>query len=255
MATKINQLLNSQPQGVVFQSRWLTTKGYSLDLQRKYRTGKWLESIGNGAMIRAGDQVGYEGAIYALQRQTNMSIHPGGRTALSLLGKAQYLEFATPRVIIFGAQGEELPTWFRHHDWGVKVEYHTTTFLPPALGLTDVELKTFSIKVSSLTRALMECLFLAPEKQDLIECYELMEGLNNVRPNQVQSLLEHSSSVKVNRLFLYLAEKAGHRWFSHLRTDRVKLGSGKRSVVRNGVFVDKYQITVPKELEQHGSEV
>jgi hypothetical protein len=206
-------------------------------------------------MIRAGDQVGYEGAIYALQRQTNMSIHPAARTALALLGKAQYLEFATPRVIIFGAQGEELPAWFRQHDWGVKVEYHTTTFLPPDLGLTDVEFKTFSIKVSNPVRALMECLYLTPEKQDLVECYELMEGLNNVRPNQVQSLLEHSSSVKVNRLFLYLAEKAGHRWFSHLRTDSVKLGSGKRSIVKNGVFVEKYKITVPRELERRGSEI
>lgn len=206
-------------------------------------------------MIRPGDEVGYEGAIYALQRQTNMSVHPGARTALALLGKAQYLEFATPRVIIFGAQGEELPTWFRQHDWGVKVEYYTTTFLPPDLGFTDVEFKTFSIKISNLARALMECLYLTPERQNLVECYELMEGLNNVRPNQVQSLLEHSSSVKVNRLFLYLAEKAGHRWFSHLRTESVKLGSGKRSIVKNGVFVEKYKITVPRELERRGSEI
>lgn len=253
--TKINQLLSSQPPGVVVQSRWLTTKGYSLDLQRKYRSGKWLTSIGNGAMIRTGDKVGYEGAIYALQRQTNMSVHPGGRTALSLLGKAHYLEFAAPRVILFGAPGEELPKWFRQRDWGAKVEYYTTAFLPADIGLTEVELKTFSIKVSSAARALMECLYLAPEKQDLVECYELMEGLNSLRPNHVQSLLEKSTSIKVNRLFLYLAEKAGHRWFSHLKTDKVNLGSGKRSIVKNGVYVDKYQITVPKELEQREAEI
>lgn len=253
--TKINQLLNSQPPGVVFQSRWLATRGYSLDLQRKYRSGKWLTSIGHGAMIRRGDNVGYEGAIYALQRQTNMSVHPGGRTALALLGKAHYLEFAAPRVIIFGGPGEELPAWFRHRDWGAKVEYYTTSFLPPDLGLTEVELRTFSIKASDAARALMECLYLAPEKQDLVECYELMEGLNSLRPNQVQLLLEKSTSIKVNRLFLYLAEKAGHRWFSHLKKDNVNLGSGKRSIVKNGVYVDKYQIAVPRELEQRGSEI
>jgi hypothetical protein len=27
----------------------------------------------------------------------------------------------------------------------------------------------------------MECLYLAPEKQELAECYQLMEGLNNLR--------------------------------------------------------------------------
>jgi hypothetical protein len=246
--TKINQLLRSQPPGVVFQSRWLTTQGYSLDLQRKYRTGRWLESIGSGAMIRAGDSVGYEGAIYALQKQTNMSVHPGARTALALLGKAHYLDLETQRIIIFGTQGEGLPAWFRHHDWGAKVEYYPTTFLPPELGLTGIELKTFSIKVSSAARALMECLYLAPEKQDLMECYELMEGLNSLRPDQVQSLLEKSTSIKVNRLFLYLADKAGHRWFNQLKPELVNLGSGKRSIVKSGIYIDKYQITVPKEL-------
>ena len=253
--TKINRLLNSQPPGVVFQSRWLTTHGYSLDLQRKYRTGKWLQSIGNGAMIRVGDSVGYEGAIYALQRQTNMSVHPGGRTALSLLGKAHYLELARQRVTIFGTPDEDLPAWFRQHDWGVRIEYYPTTCLPPDLGLTEVELKTFSIKVSGAARSLMECLYLAPEKQDLMECYELMEGLNSLRPDHVQSLLEKSTSVKVNRLFLYLAEKAGHRWFNHLRTEHVNLGTGKRSVVKHGAYVDKYQITVPKELEGRGTRI
>jgi len=173
--TKINQLLSSQPPGVVFQSRWLTKQGYSLDLQRKYRSGKWLKSIGSGAMIRTGDNVGYEGAIYSLQKQTKMSVHPAGRTALALLGKAHYLDFATQRIILFGTKGEVLPAWFHKHDWGRKVEY---------------------------------------------------------------------------RLFLYLAEKAGYKWFDHLKTDKVNLGSGKRSIVKHGVYVDKYQMTVPKEWEE-----
>jgi len=201
-------------------------------------------------MIRAGDNVGYEGAIYSLQKQTKMSVHPGGRTALSILGKAHYLDLATPRIILFGTKGEVLPAWFQQHDWGVKVDYYSTTCLPPDLGLTEVEQKNFTIKVSSSARALMECLYLAPEKQDLMECYELMEGLNSLRPDQVQLLLEKCLSVKVNRLFLYLAEKAGHRWFNHLKTDKVNLGSGKRSIVKHGVYVDKYQITVPKEWEE-----
>lgn len=248
--TKINQLLNSQPPGVVFQSRWLTQQGYSLDLQRKYRGGKWLKSIGSGAMIRIGDNVGYEGAIYSLQKQTKMSMHPGGRTALSLLGKAHYLEFEPQKIILFGTKGEVLPSWFKKHDWGVKVEYHSTMFLPPDLGLTEVDLKTFSLHISGAARALMECLYLAPQKQDLMEGYELMEGLNGLRPDQVQLLLEKSTSVKVNRLFLYLAEKAGHGWFNQVKTERVNLGSGKRSIVKHGVYVDKYQITVPKELEE-----
>ena len=75
-----------------------------------------------------------------------------------------------------------------------------------------------------------------------------MEGLNNLRPNQVQKLLEDCSSIKVKRLFLYLAEKANHNWVKHLNTERIDLGSGKRSIVKNGVYDSKYKITVPVEL-------
>lgn len=248
--SKINQLFNSQPPGIVLQSSWLAQRGYSHELQKRYRKSGWLESIGTGAMIRSGDRVGYEGAIRALQQQTGSSIHPGGRTALSLLGRTHYLELETKRAVVFGDKGEKLPVWFQKHDWGVKVEYYQSSFLPPDLDLTDVELKNFSIKVSGAARALMECLYLAPKNQDFIECYELMEGLNNLRPDKIQNLLEKCRSIKAKRLFLYLAEKAGHGWFRYLKTDKIDLGSGKRSLVKNGVYVDKYQITVPKEFER-----
>jgi len=90
--TKINQLLSLEPPGVVFLSTWLTKQGYSLDLQKRYRNSHWLDAIGSGAMIRAGGSVSYEGAIYSLQNQLGSTIHPGGRTALTLQGKAHYLE-------------------------------------------------------------------------------------------------------------------------------------------------------------------
>ncbi len=104
--------------------------------------------------------------------------------------------------------------------------------------------------MSSPARAIMECLFLAPKYQELFECYELMENLNNLRPKSVQTLLESSSSIKVKRLFLYLAEKCNHQWLKHLDLTRIDLGSGKRSLVKNGVYISKYKITVPGEFER-----
>jgi Transcriptional regulator, AbiEi antitoxin, Type IV TA system len=101
----------------------------------------------------------------------------------------------------------------------------------------------------------MECLYLAPLKQELMECFELMEGLNNLPPKQVQTLLENCQSVKVKRLFLYMAEKADHSWFKQLDITKVDLGKGKRSIVKHGVLIDKYGIIVPKELEEHGKNI
>lgn len=101
----------------------------------------------------------------------------------------------------------------------------------------------------------MECLYLAPQIQDLVECFDLMEGLNNLPPAQVQNLLENCQSVKVKRLFLYMAEKAKHSWFNHIDTSKIDLGKGKRSIVKQGAFVEKYGITVPKELEGNGKSI
>ncbi len=94
----------------------------------------------------------------------------------------------------------------------------------------------------------MECLYLAPKDQDLVECYEVMEGLNNLRPAQVQKLLEACGSIKVKRLFLFMANKAGHDWLNYLKLDRVDLGSGKRRIVNDGVYDATYLITVPRAL-------
>ena len=94
----------------------------------------------------------------------------------------------------------------------------------------------------------MECLYLAPKEQDLVECYEVMEGLNNLRPAQVQKLLEECGSIKVKRLFLFMANKASHDWLSYLKLDHVDLGSGKRRIVNDGVYDATYQITVPRAL-------
>lgn len=246
--SKINQLLQSQPQGVVFLASWLSQNGYSFDLQKRYRKSNWLQSIGTGAMIRKGDVVTYEGALYALQKQSNSNIHPGGKTALSLLGKSHYLELSATKISLYGGKGEKLPSWFQNHQWGVDVNYHRTGFLPKTLGLTQIENKTFTLQVSNAIRALMECLYLAPKYQDLYECFEIMEGLNNLRPKEVQKLLEACNSVKVKRLFLFLADKAGHSWLDHVDIKNIELGTGKRSIIKGGVYIPKYQITVNKEL-------
>ncbi len=247
--SKLNTLLGTQPSGIVLSSAWLTEQGYSLDLQKQYKKSQWFDSIGTGALIRHGDQVDYLGGIYALQSQLDLFVHPAAKTALSLLGKAHYLELSTRKVQLFGAKDESLPLWFKKRDWGLSVESKMTRFLPPDLGLVEIEHKSFKVKVSSPARAVMECLYLAPKSQPLVEVYELMEGLNNLRPAIVQQLLESCTSIKVKRLFLYLADKADHEWLSYVSQENVDLGSGKRAIVSDGAYVSKYQITVPRELE------
>jgi len=247
--SKLNHLLSTQSHGIVLTTTWLVDQGYSLDLQQQYKRSLWFDSIGKGALIRHGDQVDYLGGVYALQAQLGATTHPAGKTALEVQGKTHYLKPSLKQVRLFGGKDESLPLWFKKHQWGVSVESKFTSFLPPELGLVEIDHKSFKVKVSSPARAVMECLYLAPKHQPLMEVYELMEGLNNLRPALVQKLLEQCTSIKVKRLFLYLADKAGHEWLSLVNLDKVELGSGKRAIVSDGVYVPKYKITVPKELE------
>ena len=51
---------------------------------------------------------------------------------------------------------------------------------------------------------------------DLIECYQIMEGLVNLRPVIIEELLEQCKSIKVKRLFLYMADKQKQSWFKYI---------------------------------------
>src|SRR5690554_6741478 len=249
--TKINRLLQQIPSGIVLASSWLSRQGYSPELIRNYRNSKWLTSFGNGAVKRYNDEVDYLGAVYTMQLQLEQTVHPAAKTALGLLGRAHYLEMNQQVVYLFGKEKEILPTWFKKHNWKHQVQFYTSSFLPSEIGMTEVNHKNFSIRVSAPARAMMECLYLVPEEMSLIESYELMEGLNNLVPGQVQELMEGCTSVKVKRLFLYLAEKSDHGWAKYLNKEKIDLGKGKRSFAKQGVYISEYQITVPKELENN----
>src|SRR5690606_5499173 len=90
---KINQLLQAWPRQAVYLSAWLQKQGYSTQLLNKYKKSKWIMPLGNGAMLRAGDTPSVAGALYALQKQAQLTVHPAANTALQLAGRAHYLTF------------------------------------------------------------------------------------------------------------------------------------------------------------------
>lgn len=246
--TKINQLLQHLPPGTVLLAAWLTKNGYSRELQHRYLKSGWLTSIGHGAMQRTGDTIELTGALYSIQVQTGKSVHIGGRTALSMQGLSHYLELYQKETLLFAPGGVVLPAWFTKNKWDTKPVLIHSSMLPPDIGLIDFDLKTYSVKISEPARAFMECLELAPGKFDLQEAWHIMEGLSSLLPENVLELLVQCKSVKVVRLFLFLAEKAGHSWYKYINTDSINYGKGKRSISPGGVYIPKYQITVPANI-------
>ncbi|MDA8365130.1 MAG: type IV toxin-antitoxin system AbiEi family antitoxin domain-containing protein [Gammaproteobacteria bacterium] len=246
--SKLNRLLTAWPQATVAVSRWLEAQGGYQQLVHEYEKSGWIQRIGQGAYVRAGDTVEWTGGLLALQEQMKLPVHVGAKTALQLQGYAHLLPLGKGgTVLLFGAPGTRLPTWFRQDDWGLELRYSTTKLFAddPDAGLTKKELATYAITVSAPERAIMEVLYLVPAEESFEEAGLLMEGLITLRPRLVQSLLEQCRSVKVKRLFMFLAEACNHAWVKKLDLSKVDFGKGKRMIVKGGRFDAKYNITVP----------
>jgi hypothetical protein len=249
---KLNQLLKMQPPGTVFISSYLEKKGYSHDLLRKYRKSGWLESIGWGAMKRAGEEITWQGALYSIQQYLKRKVIIGGPSSISIHGKAHFLKpKGEDELTLFLPPKEKLPKWFLDYEWNIKLTLHSTSILPYDIGIENVQTNTsYSLATSSAARALMECLFLVPDHFDLVEAYYVMESMASLPPKKVQKLLELCSSIKVKRLFLYLASKFNHPWQKQIKPHTIDLGSGKRTITKGGIYNDQFKLIVPETIEQ-----
>jgi len=250
MVTYLKKLFRILQPGYVVISDWLETNGISRNLVNYYLKSGWLESVGRSAYKKPGDNVEWQGALNSIQNQTQIKVHVGALSALSLQGFSHYFRLSNESLQLFTPLQTKLPKWFISYKWEVELQHHLSSFLPPEKGLKEQSVKQVSINISSPERAILECLFLAPKKIDLVECYHLFEGLVNLKPRLISELLSECKSVKVKRLFLYMAEKSGHQWFQFLDTEQVDLGKGNRMFAKNGVHIPQYLISIPKELSE-----
>lgn len=244
----INQLIKNHIPGTVELAADLYRRGISYDLQKQYRKSGWLEPIGTGAFVHPGEHVDWHGGLYAIQAQAGRKIHIGALTALQMHGMTHFIRTGNEPAYLFSQPGVPLPAWFLKHRWSQPIHHEKSAFLPDDTGIGEFRLPLFTLSISGRERAMLEMLFLSPGLFDLMECYHIMEGLATLRPKHVQQLLEECRSVKVKRLFLFMAEKAGHEWFKRIRTESIELGKGKRSLAKGGVLIKKYGLSVPREL-------
>ena len=132
------------------------------------------------------------------------------------------------------------------------IKYMTTSFLgDELLGVEAMTINQHDLLVSSPERAMLECLNLPDASSSLLDIYYVMEGLTTLRPKMVQTLLEACTSQKVKRLFLYMAEKAGHSWYKALKLQNVNLGTSRFMITSTGKYINKYHMTISKELAEY----
>jgi len=245
---KLMNLLANHVPGTVLLASWLEKNGFSRDLQKYYLKSGWLESYGVGAFKRPNEKVQWVGALNSIQRQTELPVHVGGLTSLSLQGLSHYVRFEKEPLYLFSPQYVKLPKWFLNQEWSKQIIHVKTKFLPADFALFEHFQDGLKLQISSPERAILECLHQTPNRFDMVECYEILEGLPNLRPNVLQELLEKCNSIKVKRLFLFMASKAKHQWLDFVDHTRIALGTGDRVLVKGGVYISKYRISIPKEM-------
>jgi hypothetical protein len=249
--SKINQLIKEWPRGAVMTIKHLQKKGVDCELIKRYKKSGWIRAVGRGAYQLAGDQIDWQGSLYALQIQLNLHVQAGGRTALELKGYGHYISKRQRTIYLYGMPGEQLPQWFKKYLMQFDYIYIQTNLFPPDFqeSFTEIKHKDFLIRISPPERAAMEMLYHIPGNQGFDEAMRIMENLATLRPQILQNMLEVCRSIKVKRLFLYMAEKQNHFWFEQLNLKKINLGRGKRVIIKNGMLDKKYQITIPRESQ------
>ncbi len=249
---KLRSLLDAWEPRSVATTAYLKTLGITPQDLQNYTSSRWLMSLGRGAFKRPKEAVTWRGALHGLQSQLRLPVHVGALTALEMWGNNHYVRFTATRACLLSPLNVALPLWFRTH-WGDEVRHVRTKLLPPDLGVIEQATpEGFALRTSTAERAALELLHLAPKIFGLVEAGLIMESMTLIRPKLMQSLLEQCASIKVRRLFLYLAERADLPVMRHLDLDRIDLGVGDRSLVQNGRYVAKYRLLLPKELVDHG---
>ncbi len=259
---RLKPLLDDLPPGYVADAAWLTGRGIDRKSILQYEQRGWLEKLARGVYRRPDTQRDVSAAgdwrrlVLSLQRIMDYSVHVGGRTALSLHGFEHYLRLgaeAAP-IYLYG----DVPSWLARLPNADRFETRTLSlFGGSKTGVDGVDDKKQSsptqrrlndLVVSTPERAILEMLNELPANESFHNADVLFEGLGNLRPRLLETLLKECRSVKVKRLFFVFADQHDHAWRKYLNPDDFDLGSGPRALVEGGRLHPRYDITVPPEL-------
>lgn len=228
---------------------WLTAHGFSRPrIDYALRAGN-LETVARGIYRKPGPPLKWEHVLYSLNVM-GWNGHVGGRSAFELQGKAHFLPLSgVKRIEIHG--GGSAPVWLASIPGAFRFQVRNKTLFknhPPDV----METKPFGafdwpIPYSSPELALLEMLGDCKGEADFELVEPFFEGAATLRSDRVQTLLEACTQIKAKRLFLWFARRHKHAWMDKIDQSKIGLGTGKRELVKGGVFDPEYLITVPRD--------
>lgn len=273
--SKLKNLEELVPEGLVVTAGWLTEHGYSSSLRVQYLNSGWLAQPTRGVYRRPRGELRWEQVVISLQTLLEFPVVVGGRTALELQGYAHFLSKEQREIHLYGQR--PLPGWMKKLPLKQKFPFHRSTRLfrndPMTRGLTSLSWNFQSgestsndplqigisrypwgqwdwpLTLSTPERALLELLDELPDRESFHMVDKLVEGMASLSPNRLNKILADCHSVKVKRLFFFFVDRHAPAWLSRIDRKAVDLGKGDRMIVRGGKFDPVHRITVPEDLD------
>ena len=252
---ELNQLV---PPGLIVTRQWLMEQGLSCHaLDNQVKSHQFVPLLA-GVYTRPYVTLAWQHLVGSLTSVLDTGLHLGGLSALSLQGLGHYLALSgSVPVHLYGER--KPPAWTKKVLADVKPVWHGTKRLWVEDSEAIVAKHTIDfqwrddlppLKVSSPERAYLELLMDLPVNTSFEHADEIMQGLTQLSPRKLAELLSVCKSVKVKRLFFWMADRHVYAWRKKLNVEDYDLGKGKRMIAKSGKLDATYQITVPEAM--HG---
>lgn len=228
MATdRIKTLQTSLPRGVPFDTDGLARLGVSVSLAHEYVKSGWLEKLGRGVFMFAGDELRLHETVAFLKPRIP-GLHVAAKTALAWHGFRHNVAI-NETTIVWGDGRAVLPGWFQAR---FPARYSSPRLfdaeLPTTTGVAPLPDFPHGPPVSGPERALLEMLSEVGIHQEVEEARAVMEGVRQLRVRKLKLLLAHCRMVKAVRLCVVWARELDLPWAGHAREAASgRIGSGR----------------------------
>ncbi|GAA6173775.1 type IV toxin-antitoxin system AbiEi family antitoxin [Colwellia sp. KU-HH00111] len=250
MSTKLKWLNDQLSQFELLLMPYLKQHGISRSHVQNYLKSGWLEVVVGGVYKKPNATISWSSALSALQYQQASSLHLSGLSSLAQQGISHYLAMGSETIHFNSIKAIRLPKWLFSQHWKIEVKCSKVLDQIDENDLIELAVNSQTVKASVIELAVLEMLEKVTDESSFIFAVQMFQGFTSLRPRKLQSLLERSPSMKVKRLFLFLAQYYQHPWFKRIDESKLALGSGNRQIVKGGYVDKRYLITVPIRFKQ-----
>ena len=208
---RLKLLQSAHLRGKPLDTEDLAGLGIYPELAYRYVKSGWLERLGRGVFMFAGDQMQLDPCLEFLGRRTP-GLHVGGKTALAWMGLRHNVAFRET-LCLWGPRQTKLPPWFTQR---FPSRYTTrelfSAALPKGFALNPRPESPGGVVVSDPERGLLEMLSEVGVHQGIEEARNIMEMASALRMEVLRPLLDCCRQIKAIRLCVSWSKELGLPW-------------------------------------------